>query len=182
MRSFFVPIFNIKIFLAVTWAFDKRWGSGFKKCMNTDNLQPLSIQKFTQKSGFLNAIDEIGQNIEQKIEEKENQKKGNGEKVMLIIRDGWGSGPENEKNAINNAKTPFHDYLVKNCPTVMLKTDSESVGLPSETMGNSEVGHSTIGMGRVLYQPLVRINNAIQNGEFFENETLKKAVEICLNT
>jgi 2,3-bisphosphoglycerate-independent phosphoglycerate mutase len=100
-------------------------------------------------------------------------------KVMLIIRDGWGDGPAHAENAIANAKTPFHDRIVRDYPTSMLLTDSESVGLPPHTMGNSEVGHGAIGMGRVLYQPLVQINTAIQSGAFFSNKILLSAIHHC---
>lgn len=106
-----------------------------------------------------------------------NYQNENNRKLILIIRDGWGSGVAHEKNAVQNANTPCHDFLIKNCPTIMLKTDSEAVGLPANTMGNSEVGHATIGMGRVLYQPFVNINNLIKTGEFFQNESLKTAVD-----
>jgi len=103
----------------------------------------------------------------------------NQKKLMLIIRDGWGDGPNHAQNAIKNAHTPFHDKIVAQYSTCMLRTDSESVGLPPHTMGNSEVGHSTIGMGRILYQPLVRINTAISDGSFFENRALLSAIHHC---
>ena len=100
-------------------------------------------------------------------------------KVMLIIRDGWGDGPNHAQNAIKNAHTPFHDKIVAQYSTSMLRTDSESVGLPPHTMGNSEVGHTTIGMGRILYQPLVRINTGISDRSFFENKALLSAIYHC---
>lgn len=99
--------------------------------------------------------------------------------VILIILDGWGHREENNHNAIALAKTPHWDHLIQTCPHTLLKASGLSVGLPEGQMGNSEVGHLTMGAGRVLYQDLTRINKAIENGEFFKNEiflaALKKA-------
>ena len=79
-------------------------------------------------------------------------------KVILIIMDGWGHGPDPSRSAIAQAKTPFIDSLYKNYSHTELVTFGEAVGLPDEQMGNSEVGHLTMGAGRVQYQDLVRIN------------------------
>ena len=96
-------------------------------------------------------------------------------KVALLILDGWGHGDKTKSNAIRNAKTPFIDSLYKNYPNCELLTDGEHVGLPAGQMGNSEVGHLNIGAGRVVYQDLVKINNAIKNGTFKNNKELIKA-------
>ena len=85
-------------------------------------------------------------------------------KVQLIILDGWGITQKPEVSAIYNAKTPFLDSLIKNYPNASLRTDGLYVGLPEGQMGNSEVGHMNLGAGRVVYQNLVKINKAYQEG------------------
>jgi 2,3-bisphosphoglycerate-independent phosphoglycerate mutase len=92
-------------------------------------------------------------------------------KLVLIVLDGWGHGPENDSNAIYKASTPFVDSLYK-YPNTELKTSGENVGLPDGQMGNSEVGHLNIGAGRIVYQDLVKINLAIKDGSFFTNPVL----------
>ena len=100
-------------------------------------------------------------------------------KVALLILDGWGHGDKTKSNAIRNARTPFIDSLYKNYPNSELLTDGEHVGLPAGQMGNSEVGHLNIGAGRVVYQDLVKINNAIKNDTFKNNkEFVSKREEI----
>lgn len=98
-------------------------------------------------------------------------------KVALLILDGWGHGNETQSNAMRNAKTPFVDSLYKNYPNSELLTDGEHVGLPTGQMGNSEVGHLNIGAGRVVYQDLVKINHAVKNNTFKDNEELNKAFD-----
>ena len=98
-------------------------------------------------------------------------------KVALLILDGWGHGNETKSNAMGNAKTPFVDSLYKNHPNSEILTDGEHVGLPTGQMGNSEVGHLNIGAGRVVYQDLVKINNAVKNNTFKDNEELNKAFD-----
>lgn len=90
-------------------------------------------------------------------------------KVMLLILDGWGLYKEYDGNAIYQAKTPFFDSLWQNYPTAVLEASGESVGLPEGQMGTSEVNHFTIGAGRVIFQDLVKINKAIDDGTFSEN-------------
>lgn len=85
-------------------------------------------------------------------------------KVQLIILDGWGITQKPEVSAIYNAKTPFLDSLIKNYPNASLRTDGLYVGLPEGQMGNSEVGHMNLGAGRVVYQNLVKINKAYEEG------------------
>lgn len=92
--------------------------------------------------------------------------------VMLIILDGWGYRPENEGNAISLAHTPFLHSLQAQYPQTHLLCSGEAVGLPPGIMGNSEVGHLNIGAGRIVYQNLLRINAAIQDGSFLKNEIL----------
>ena len=104
-------------------------------------------------------------------------------KVMLIIMDGWGIGPENRSNAIFSAKTPFIDSLKSN-PDVAyttLQASGLAVGLPDGQMGNSEVGHLNLGAGRIVYQDLVRINKAVAEGSMENNETLRKAFDYTLS-
>jgi 2,3-bisphosphoglycerate-independent phosphoglycerate mutase len=97
--------------------------------------------------------------------------------VALVILDGWGCAPPGPGNAISLADTPVFDGLRARFPHTTLKASGEAVGLPPGQMGNSEVGHLTIGSGRVLYQDLMRVNKAIEDGSFFENETLRGAFE-----
>ena len=89
--------------------------------------------------------------------------------VALIILDGWGCAPPGPGNAVELAETPVFDGLWARFPHTTLEASGEAVGLPHGQMGNSEVGHLTIGAGRVVYQDLVRINKAITDGSFFEN-------------
>src|SRR5206468_6997939 len=95
--------------------------------------------------------------------------------VALVILDGWGCAPAGAGNAVDLAGTPVFDELWSTYPHTTLKASGEAVGLPSGQMGNSEVGHLTIGSGRVLDQDLQRINRAIEDGSFFENPALKAA-------
>jgi 2,3-bisphosphoglycerate-independent phosphoglycerate mutase len=98
-------------------------------------------------------------------------------KVALLILDGWGHGNKTKSNAMENAKTPFVDSLYINHPNSEILTDGEHVGLPTGQMGNSEVGHLNIGAGRVVYQDLVKINNAVKDNTFKDNEELNKAFD-----
>ena len=95
--------------------------------------------------------------------------------VVLVILDGWGCAPPGPGNAVDLAETPVFDRLWAEYPHATLKASGEAVGLPEGQMGNSEVGHLTIGSGRVLDQDLQRINRAIEDGSFFENPALKAA-------
>jgi 2,3-bisphosphoglycerate-independent phosphoglycerate mutase len=97
--------------------------------------------------------------------------------VALIILDGWGCAPPGPGNAVQLAETPVFDGLWARFPHTTLEASGEAVGLPHGQMGNSEVGHLTIGAGRVVYQDLVRINKAITDGSFFENEALVAAFD-----
>ena len=92
--------------------------------------------------------------------------------VILVILDGWGVSPERRGNAIANAKTPNYDRLMRFCPNTLLQASGIAVGLDWNEMGNSEVGHTTIGAGKVLYQNLPRVNLAIKDGSFFKNKAL----------
>ncbi len=93
-----------------------------------------------------------------------------------MILDGWGLGPENETNAVFMANTPVLDRLVQIYPTTRLQTSGRAVGLPDGIMGNSEVGHLNLGAGRVVYQDLLRIDLAIENGSFFNNPVLLETI------
>ena len=98
-------------------------------------------------------------------------------KVILMILDGWGITQDPAVSAIAQADTPFIDSLMQNYPNAKLYTSGENVGLPDGQMGNSEVGHMNLGAGRIVYQDLVKINKAIKDGNFFENQVLKEAFE-----
>jgi 2,3-bisphosphoglycerate-independent phosphoglycerate mutase len=95
--------------------------------------------------------------------------------VVLVVLDGWGCAPPGPGNAVELADTPVFDRLWREYPHTTLKASGEAVGLPEGQMGNSEVGHLTIGSGRVLDQDLQRINRAIEDGSFFEIPALKAA-------
>ena len=97
--------------------------------------------------------------------------------VALVILDGWGIAPPGPGNAIELAETPVFDRLWRDYPHARLVASGGAVGLPEGQMGNSEVGHLTIGSGRILSQDLVRVNLAIESGELFENDVLRTAFE-----
>jgi 2,3-bisphosphoglycerate-independent phosphoglycerate mutase len=97
--------------------------------------------------------------------------------VTLVILDGWGLAPPGPGNAVELADTPVFDRLWATYPHTSLKASGEAVGLPPGQMGNSEVGHLTIGSGRVLFQDLMRVNKSIEDGSFFENRALTGAFE-----
>ena len=98
-------------------------------------------------------------------------------KTVLIITDGIGHNSSCSFNAFCNAKKPTYDYLFSNVPYSLIHTYGEYVGLPEDQMGNSEVGHMTIGSGRVLYQDLVKIHLAIKNDTLKDNVIVKNTIE-----
>jgi 2,3-bisphosphoglycerate-independent phosphoglycerate mutase len=95
--------------------------------------------------------------------------------VVLVVLDGWGIAPHGPGNAIALADTPRLDALLARYPHAKLDASGRAVGLPDGVMGNSEVGHLTMGAGYVQYQELVRINDAIKDGSFFQNAVLRAA-------
>jgi 2,3-bisphosphoglycerate-independent phosphoglycerate mutase len=97
--------------------------------------------------------------------------------VALVILDGWGCAPPGPGNAVELAETPVFDDLWRRYPHTTLEAAGEAVGLPPGQMGNSEVGHLTIGAGRVVFQDLMRINKSIEDGSFYANPALKAAFE-----
>ncbi len=97
-------------------------------------------------------------------------------KVLLLILDGWGYRTEIRGNALKLAKTPILDNIWKKYPHTLLKASGPAVGLPSGFMGNSQVGHLTIGAGRIIDSDLVRVNNAINDKSFFQNKALLEAI------
>ena len=94
------------------------------------------------------------------------------QKTLLIITDGIGHSEKKDFNAFYAAKKPTYDYLFANVPYSLVKTYGLSVGLPEGQMGNSEVGHMTIGSGRILYQDLVKISLSLEDGSLAKNEKL----------
>ena len=99
--------------------------------------------------------------------------------VVLMILDGYGLNDKTEGNAVALAKTPVMDELMSKYPFVRGNASGMAVGLPEGQMGNSEVGHLNMGAGRIVYQELTRITKEIQDGDFFKNEALLKAMENC---
>lgn len=108
--------------------------------------------------------------------------KSNPRPILLLILDGWGYRKDTDHNAIALAATPHWDHLIQTCPHTLLDASGLSVGLPPGQMGNSEVGHLTMGAGRVLYQDLTRLNKAIEVGEFFQNACLLSGFKIAKET
>lgn len=99
--------------------------------------------------------------------------------ITLIIMDGFGLNKNKHGNAIAASKTPNLDKYFASCPHTTVEASGMAVGLPEGQMGNSEVGHTNIGAGRVVYQELTRITKSIADGDFFENEAFIGAIENC---
>ena len=99
--------------------------------------------------------------------------------IMLMILDGFGINENEKGNAVKLANTPNIDKLMKTWPTTQIHTSGLAVGLPEGQMGNSEVGHTNIGAGRVVYQDLTRITKSIEDGEFFSIKELTVAIDNC---
>ena len=97
--------------------------------------------------------------------------------ALLVIMDGCGLAPANDENAVTSASHPFLDSLYAKYPHTTLGASGEDVGLPDGQMGNSEVGHLNIGAGRIVFQELSRINNAIKDGSIAENEVFVRAMD-----
>ena len=94
--------------------------------------------------------------------------------------DGFGLNDRTEGNAVKAAKTPVLDRLLSENAHTALSASGSDVGLPEGQMGNSEVGHTNIGSGRVVFQDLPRISKAIEDGDFFENKAYNAAMDACL--
>ncbi len=99
--------------------------------------------------------------------------------TVLMILDGYGLNNKTEANAIAEAKTPVMDKLMSEYPFVKGEASGLAVGLPDGQMGNSEVGHTNMGAGRIVYQMLVKISKSIKDGDFFENKALVATMENC---
>ena len=99
--------------------------------------------------------------------------------TMLMILDGYGINEREEGNAVKLANTPTIDRLMKQNPTTTISASGLSVGLPDGQMGNSEVGHTNIGAGRIVYQELTRITKSIEDGNFFSISEFNEAIENC---
>ena len=99
--------------------------------------------------------------------------------LVLLVLDGWGLREAREGNAIKLARTPVYLELLERFPHSSLEASGESVGLPAGQMGNSEVGHITMGAGRVVYQDLTRIDKSIRDGDFFDRPPLVDAMARC---
>jgi len=109
--------------------------------------------------------------------------------VMLIILDGYGINPRKEGNAIEAANKPNIDRFMREYPNTIVRTSGMDVGLPDGQMGNSEVGHTNIGAGRIVYQELTRITKSIQDGDFFEKKefwmlpkTAESTIQSCISS
>ncbi len=102
--------------------------------------------------------------------------------AALIVLDGWGLAPAGPGNAVSQARTPVFDELWESYPHTTLATSGRDVGLPDGQMGNSEVGHLNLGAGAIVKQDLARIDEAIADGSFFENEALRRACALALES
>jgi 2,3-bisphosphoglycerate-independent phosphoglycerate mutase len=111
------------------------------------------------------------------MENNEEKKAARPKPLVFIIMDGWGINQDYPGNAISQANTPVLDKLISEYPSMTLRASGESVGLPWGEPGNSEVGHLSLGLGRIMYQDLPRINKAISDNTFYHNETLLKAID-----
>ena len=108
------------------------------------------------------------------LPEKQNQGP-----VVLVVMDGWGLREQREHNAVALAATPEYDALCRRFPTSRLDTSGTDVGLPEGTMGNSEVGHLNLGAGRVVWQQLMQIHGAIDEGTFRRNPALLESMQLA---
>ena len=99
--------------------------------------------------------------------------------TTLIIMDGFGLTSPDAGNAVANASTPNLDHIFRDCPGCKLSASGLDVGLPEGQMGNSEVGHTNMGAGRVVFQDLPRITRDIQTGDFFKNSAFLEAMDNC---
>lgn len=104
--------------------------------------------------------------------------KNTGNKVLLIVVDGYGEGKAYKGNAVKNAKTPFIDSLKKKHLTTTLKASGNAVGLPKGYQGNSEVGHFTIGAGRIVWQSFEEINRSIKEGSFYKKKEFLESIKL----
>jgi len=111
----------------------------------------------------------------------EEVKPGKIKPIVLLVLDGYGIAPPSQGNAIHLAKTPNMDKYIKTYPNSELIASGESVGLPANEAGNSEVGHLLMGVGRVIYQSLPRINMAIEDGSFYDNKAFLAALDHVRN-
>jgi 2,3-bisphosphoglycerate-independent phosphoglycerate mutase len=100
-------------------------------------------------------------------------------KVILVIRDGWGYRADKDENAIALTSTPNTDRLMREYPNTLLAASGEAVGLPDGFQGNSEVGHMTIGSGRIIFQSMARIDKSIRDGSFFKIQEFLGAIGNC---
>src|SRR5471030_1395217 len=98
-------------------------------------------------------------------------------RAILLVLDGFGIGKDSPFNAIANARKPFLNELLTKYPHSQLLTHGEAVGLPAGVMGNSEVGHMTMGAGRIIYQDLTRISREIALGNFSKNPVLRQTLQ-----
>ena len=99
--------------------------------------------------------------------------------TMLMILDGFGINDNEKGNAIKMANIPNLNRILKENPNTVIHTSGKDVGLPDGQMGNSEVGHTNIGAGRIIYQDLAKITKSIEDGDFFSKPEFVSAIENC---
>jgi 2,3-bisphosphoglycerate-independent phosphoglycerate mutase len=97
--------------------------------------------------------------------------------TVLLVLDGWGYREEIRDNAIANGATPVWDHLWADAPHTLISSSGPDVGLPEGQMGNSEVGHMSLGAGRIIFQNITRIDQAIAEGSFDSNQAYTRAID-----
>jgi 2,3-bisphosphoglycerate-independent phosphoglycerate mutase len=123
--------------------------------------------------GLAKPVEMSGESLILHSPKEENEER----RVLLLILDGWGMREEKEANLIAEAETPNFDKLWAHFPRALLKASGEAVGMPSNTVGNSEAGHLHLGAGRRILLDRVRIDRAIEDGSFFRNEAFLWAMQ-----
>ena len=104
------------------------------------------------------------------------------QKALLIILDGWGKSENRNVSAVDQANTPYIDFLYDEYEHSTLRTDGKHVGLPEGQMGNSEVGHMNLGAGRIVYQDLAKINQALEKNTLRKKTVLRDCLEYAKRT
>ncbi len=141
---------------------------------------PAEKPKRTRRTAAKKTADKAAEPAEKKPAARRTRRKtAKKHPLALIIMDGFGYRDSDSGNAIHAAKKPRLDEIFSTCPHTLIGASGMDVGLPNGQMGNSEVGHTNMGAGRIVYQELTRITKAINEGTFFENEAFQHAVDQC---
>lgn len=145
-----------------------------------NGISPRSFHKLTYAYGYRSISDRFA-TITVEFKQHEDWRYMQKKPFVLIVCDGWGASTAVEGNAIAQANTPRLDALFEDWPHAEVYASGDAVGLPASQQGNSEVGHLTIGSGRIIRQPLSRQNHEIESGSFYENKVLIDAIRLALS-